>query len=71
MRLADLGLRVRQKLSYDYDFGDFWEHEVRIEARIPVDSNARYPICLDGARFAPPEDSEEAASLHRTAQSGF
>ncbi|MEO7254123.1 MAG: plasmid pRiA4b ORF-3 family protein [Casimicrobium sp.] len=57
IRLADLGLRVRQKLSYDYDFGDFWEHEVRIEARLPVDPNIRCPICLDGARSGPPEDS--------------
>lgn len=57
VRLADLGLRVRQMLSYDYDFGDFWEHDVRIEARLPVDPNIRYPICLDGARSGPPEDS--------------
>ena len=57
IRLTDLGLRVRQKLNYDYDFGDFWEHDVRIEARLPVDRTTRYPVCLDGARSAPPEDS--------------
>ena len=30
-RLVDLGLRVRQKCSYEYDCGDFWEHEVDLK----------------------------------------
>ena len=31
--LADLELRLRQKVLYEYDFGDLWEHEVRVETR--------------------------------------
>jgi Plasmid pRiA4b ORF-3-like protein len=29
--LADLQLRVRQRIHYEYDFGDLWEHEIRVE----------------------------------------
>lgn len=31
--LADLELRVRQRIRYEYDFGDLWEHEIRVEAK--------------------------------------
>jgi hypothetical protein len=38
---------------YDYDFGDGWEHDVRVEGR----RTAETPTCLAGARACPPEDS--------------
>ncbi|TQN42143.1 pRiA4b ORF-3-like protein [Blastococcus colisei] len=37
---------------YDYDFGDGWEHDVRVEGR----RTAEAPACVDGARACPPED---------------
>jgi Plasmid pRiA4b ORF-3-like protein len=37
---------------YDYDFGDGWEHEVRVLRTTAADG----PHCLDGARACPPED---------------
>jgi hypothetical protein len=37
---------------YDYDFGDGWEHDVRVVRRTTADR----PHCLDGARACPPED---------------
>lgn len=57
IRLADLGLRVRQTLFYAYDFGDYWEHEVRVEARSACGPQTRYPTCLAGKRAGPTEDS--------------
>ena len=39
-------------LRYDYDFGDGWEHDVRVAAH----RTAEAPSCLDGARACPPED---------------
>lgn len=42
--------------SYEYDFGDGWEHEVvlaEVTSRIP---RKRYPLCRDGGRACPPED---------------
>ena len=56
LRLVDLGLRVRQKFAYDYDFGDFLEHEVRVEARTALAARIQYPSCLAGKRAGPPED---------------
>ena len=56
LTLADLSLRLRQKILYEYDFGDFWEHEVRIEAREAADPKKPYPVCIGGARAGPPED---------------
>lgn len=41
---------------YDYDFGDGWEHDLKIEKVLPAEPGADYPICLDGQRACPPED---------------
>lgn len=44
------------KLIYEYDFGDGWEHEIRIEKVFPAEPGQRYPTCLAGKRTCPPED---------------
>lgn len=46
--------RVRSSLFYTYDFGDNWEHQVRLEARLP--EPALTPRCIAGAQACPPED---------------
>jgi hypothetical protein len=55
VRLADLGLRVRERLLYEYDFIDGWQHDGRLEQILPLDSRRRYPVCIGGRRAAPPE----------------
>lgn len=42
---------------YTYDFGDDWQHEIRVEKILPAEPGRRYPLCLAGARSVPPEDS--------------
>jgi hypothetical protein len=49
-------IRKGQKLLYEYDFGDGWEHEVVVEKILPIDPQGKYPVCLAGARACPPED---------------
>jgi hypothetical protein len=44
------------KFLYEYDFGDSWEHELRIEKTLPLEEGKRYPVCLTGKRACPPED---------------
>lgn len=56
LTLADLKLRLRRKMVYEYDFGDFWEHELRLEAREAIDPRRPYPVCVGGGRAGPPED---------------
>ncbi len=47
---------ARFKFSYEYDFGDRWEHEVVFEGCLPTDQGVRYPLCLEGERACPPDD---------------
>jgi hypothetical protein len=46
----------RFRFSYEYDFGDGWEHEILFEGRPQPEPGRRYPICLAGERARPPED---------------
>ena len=43
-------------LIYEYDFGDRWEHEIKVEKILAPEKYQRYPVCLDGKRACPPED---------------
>lgn len=51
--------RVGASFTYRYDFGDDWEHEVRVE-RILRRSTVGI-VCEGGERACPPEDSGGAA----------
>ena len=44
------------RFRYTYDFGDWWEHEIEVEAISLADPDERYPLALDGERACPPED---------------
>lgn len=41
---------------YEYDFGDCWTHNIRLEKVLPAMSDCKYPICTAGKRACPPED---------------
>jgi hypothetical protein len=45
-----------QRFSYEYDFGDSWDHTLLVEKILPPQESVRYPICLKGKRACPPED---------------
>ncbi|MBN2307715.1 MAG: hypothetical protein JXR94_02020 [Candidatus Hydrogenedentes bacterium] len=47
----------RSKFIYEYDFGDSWEHEIVFERSIEPEAGVEYPVCVDGARACPAEDS--------------
>ena len=54
--LADFHFRDRERFLYEYDFGDLWQHQVRFETVMPVETRKTYPVCIGGAGAAPPED---------------
>lgn len=45
------------RLTYQYDFGDSWEHEVVVEARSTTPVKMSFAKCVDGENACPPEDS--------------
>lgn len=51
----DDALMGRRHFDYLYDFGDHWEHKLRIERRLP-DAVLGHPVCVSGANACPPED---------------
>lgn len=59
IRLRDLTFPIEEDptltISYVYDFGDKWRHEL-ILRRIPAQQGVKYPRRIGGARSGPPED---------------
>jgi hypothetical protein len=56
IRLADLHFRVNERFLYEYDFYDLWQHQVRIEKRLEVETSRSYSVCVGGQWAGPPED---------------
>jgi hypothetical protein len=56
VRLTDLHFRVGERFLYEYDFGDSWQHQLRLEQIRPFELGQAYPVCIGGKRSAPPED---------------
>lgn len=49
-------LRDHKRFTYEYDFGDSWDHEVEIEDLTRSRLGLKYAVCLAGANACPPED---------------
>ncbi len=54
--IGEIITKINQKFQYNYDFGDFWEHEIVLEKILENDTNEIYPKCVSGKRNSPPED---------------
>jgi hypothetical protein len=57
------GVRIKQalpaaksKMTYEYDFGDGWEHEILLEKILHAEQGVYYPRCLAGEMSCPPDD---------------
>lgn len=55
VRLTEI-VRTGDTLLYEYDFGDAWQHRIRIEKVFGAEQGAEYPRCIAGARACPPEE---------------
>ncbi len=56
VKLSNFGWREKERFLYEYDFGDSWQHQIRVEAILAPKSNCFYPVCISGQRACPPED---------------
>ena len=54
--LDQLALPQGSRFQYTYDFGDDWLHDLTVEGVVPLPRDVMLPVCLGGARAAPPED---------------
>jgi hypothetical protein len=54
--LEQVAPEVNSKISYMYDFGDNWDHDILVEKVLDRDQTVAYPRCTGGRRAAPPED---------------
>ena len=50
-----LGDALRE-FVYEYDFGDGWRHRVKVKHIAQPNTEWFYPLCIAGARAAPPDD---------------
>jgi hypothetical protein len=57
VRLDRVATVAEARFTYEYDFGDGWNHEIRVEKILPPMPGVSLPVCLAGRRACPPEDS--------------
>ena len=56
VRLSSLLKSVGDKVRYEYDFGDGWQHSVELTQVSKINPDTDYPHCAGGLRACPPED---------------
>jgi len=55
--LSDYLSKKRPRISYIYDFGDDWDHQIILEKELPFNGGKKYPQVIAGKRACPWEDS--------------
>jgi hypothetical protein len=50
-------LRGRKRFTYEYDFGDGWEHTITVEAELRTLHALKFALCHAGENACPPKDS--------------
>jgi hypothetical protein len=61
--LSHFQFRDKERFAYEYDFGDFWQHVVRVEKKLPFKPKKAYPVCIGGSQSSPLEDCGGPDSL--------
>jgi hypothetical protein len=56
VRLDEVLVDVGDRLYYQYDYGDDWQHTLQLEAVLPREADAPPAVCTDGRREGPAED---------------
>ena len=56
IRLCDVFSSKQKIVNYLYDFGDNWEHTIKLEKIFPNNNDFRSFLCVGGKRATPPED---------------
>lgn len=54
--IQDLLQNEKDRVMYEYDFGDGWEHDILLEKILPDKGEIKTPVCTAGKLSCPPED---------------
>jgi len=54
--LEDVINEKGEEFIYTYDFGDSWDHTIKVEPYHMIDKAMQLPVCLSGELQCPPED---------------
>jgi hypothetical protein len=54
--LKDFDFYINEKFKYEYNFYIPWEHEIRLEKKLPFELKKKYPSCIGGKNTGPSED---------------
>jgi hypothetical protein len=65
LRLSRFRLRAGERFLYEYDLGDLWQHDIRLERVLSAAPEHVYPVCMAGAGACPPEDCGGPAGYRR------
>lgn len=57
IQLADFRFLVRERFLYEHDFGDLWQHNIRVERIELIEPKNTYPVCIRERWACPPEAS--------------
>jgi len=55
LTIKDILTKKHERIIYEYDFGDGWQHEIWLEKIVPAEKK-KHPLCLKGSMKCPPED---------------
>lgn len=56
IKLSQVFKNLKDKITYEYDFGDGWEHLITLEAINDTEKGMTYPRLKQGKSVCPPED---------------
>jgi hypothetical protein len=56
VRVDEVLRKEKDAMTYEYDFGDGWEHKIVLEKVLANPEASFAPSCIAGARACPPED---------------
>jgi hypothetical protein len=54
VKLDEIFAKPKDKIRYEYDFGDSWAHDIVLEK--VLEKVAKTPVCIEGEMACPPED---------------
>ena len=63
IKIMDVLIKIKDKMIYEYDFGDGWEHEIILE-KIVEEEEVFNIQCIEGAMNCPPEDCGGIAGFY-------